>query len=56
MLLPLQWLSTRHSMQRPFALSHWLLAQSPLVLQTATSTHWLALQACPVEQSVSFVH
>jgi hypothetical protein len=56
MLLALQWLSTRHSMQRPFALSHRLLAQSVLFLQTATATHLLALQACPVEQSASFVH
>jgi hypothetical protein len=27
-----------------------------LFLQTATATHLLALQAWPVEQSVSFVH
>lgn len=55
-LLALQWLSTRHSRQRPFAVSHRLLVQSPLFLQTATATHLLALQACPAEQSASLLH
>jgi hypothetical protein len=55
-LLPAQWLSTMHSRQRPLAVSHRLLEQSPLFLQTATGTHLLALQAWLVEHSASFVH
>jgi hypothetical protein len=56
LLLPLQWLSTRQSMQTPFAESHSLLGQSLLFLQTGKATHLLALQAWPVAQSVFAMH
>lgn len=48
--------STRHSTQRSFAVSQILVEQSLLLLQVATATHLLAVQACPVEQSESAVH
>ena len=55
-LLPLQSLSARHWMQTLFAESQILVEQSPLFLQVARATHLLAVQACPVAQSVVDMH
>jgi hypothetical protein len=55
-LLALQWLSMRQSMQRLFAVSQRPLEQSPLPLQVSAATHLLAVQNFPVGQSESAVH
>ena len=56
MLLELQLLSTRQSIQTLFAVSQILVEQSLLVLQVAKATHLLALQECPAEQSEFVMH
>ena len=56
LLLEPQLPSETQSMQRLFAVSQTLVVQSELYLQVATATHVLALQPCPVVQSVSAKH
>jgi hypothetical protein len=55
-LLPLQLLSTKHSMQTLFAESQILVEQSPLFLHVARATHLLLLHDCPVAQSELVMH
>jgi hypothetical protein len=57
-LLPLQLLSTKHSMHTLFAESQILVEQSPLFLQVARATHLLLLHDhdCPVAQSELVMH
>ena len=45
LLMEPQLLSPTQSMQRLFAVSHALVGQSELYLQTAATTHWLAVQS-----------